>query len=98
MTSNITMMIILSLAALVAVAVLSHSPQAVRFNPNWIVAAGTMVQVVLMFYMCLWFCQLCDLLEKLFLLLTGHRNEEARFELRGTLQRIGAIIKELGRQ
>jgi len=53
---------------------------------------------VLIFYACLWFCRMCDLLEKLFLLLTGHMNEEARFELRGTLQRIGAIIKELGRR
>lgn len=96
--TDIAMMIILSLAALIAVAVLSHSPIANRFNPNWIVAAGTMIQVVLIFYACLWFCRMCDLLEKLFLLLTGHMNEEARFELRGTLQRIGAIIKELGRR
>jgi len=92
------MALILSLAALAAVIFLAWTNGLNSFNPTWIVAANTMVIMVWVFYGATWFLRLCVSLERLLRILTGHKSELADYSLRGTLQHLNNIVKELGEQ
>jgi hypothetical protein len=91
------MMLFLSTLACVAVLVMSKTPPVPGryFDPDWITAAMSAVQMVLSFYLVVWLCRMFRAFERLLLILTGVESEEARMTLRGTLARMRQLIEEL---
>lgn len=97
MASDIAMMLLLAAAACIAVAITARVPDAPGHytDPMWIVAAMSAVQIVLNFYLVVWLCRMFRAFERLLLILTGVAPEEARLTLRGTLERMRRLIKEV---
>lgn len=90
-------MLILCFAALFAMVVVARVPDASGHytDPTWIVAAMSVVMMVLLFYATLWLCRMFQALERLLLILTGVDPGEAQFTLQATLKRLQKLIKEL---
>ena len=91
------MMLLLAAAAGLAVLVISKIPPTPGsyFDPGWITAATSMVRMVVGIYAAMWLYQMLQAFEKLLLILTGVKPEEARLTFHGTLKRMRQLIEEV---
>ena len=97
MALDFVMMILLTAAAVVAVAVLGHSPAAAQFSPAWVSATMLAAVMVLVLWQTMFLLVVMHRLTTLMELLTGKETEfPPRLELSGTIRRLHNIIKELG--
>lgn len=96
MALDFVMMILLAVAAVVAVALLGHSPAAAQFSAAWVSAAMLAAVMVLVLWQTMFLLVVMHRLTTLLEMLTGKETEfPPRLELRGTVKRIHNLIKDL---
>ena len=97
MATDFVMMVLLAVAAVVAVALLGHSPAAAQFSAAWVSAAILAAVMVLVLWQTMFLLVVMHRLTTLLELLTGKETDfPPRLELSGTVKRLHNIIRELG--
>lgn len=98
MMDDLVMMITLSLAVLVAILMMGHSP--VHFDPRWISAATGGVAMVVLWYIAVYLYHIQNelrALRQLFTIRDVQGKDVLNPTLRGTIQRLLGIVKEVGK-